>query len=185
MKGKRRRLVEVSAAELAAVEARLARGDLSRRERERLELVKGRALGAEIAALTRWSGRSARTVWRWLELFRAEGMAALGDAPRSGRPPQADAGYRAALAQAVGTPPRDLGLGFDVWTSARLSVYLAETTGVRLAAGWVRVLLHQAGFVSGRPTHTLHHLQDPEAVAQVAAHLAAVGEKGAGGAGAL
>jgi hypothetical protein len=83
----------------------------------------------------------------------------------------------AALETAVETPPPRLGLPFDVWTSARLSAYLAETTGVRLAPGWVRALLARQRFVSGRPKHTLKHLQDPEEVALCEAELAAVGGK--------
>jgi transposase len=65
----------------------------------------------------------------------------VADAPRAGRPVRADAAYRQALEQAVQTPPRDLGLPFDVWTSTRLRAYLAQTTGVRIPPGWLRVLL--------------------------------------------
>jgi len=185
MRGKRRPLPTVTAAELAQVVARLARTDLSRRERERLELLKGRALGQDIATLARWSGRSPRTVWRWLLQFDAARRPELADAPRRGRPPLADAAYRTALVEAVETPPRRLGLGFDAWTSGRLSAYLAAQTGVRLAPGWVRVLLRRAGFTTGRPKHTLRHLQDAAAVQEGVAVLAALGEKGAGCAGAL
>jgi len=106
------------------------------------------------------------------------GGAALVDAPRSGRPPKADATYRTALDQTVTTPPPTLGLPFDVWTSARLSAYLAERTGVRIAPGWLRVLLSGQRFVCGRPKHTLGHLQDPEEVAACEATLAEVGKKG-------
>ena len=41
----------------AAVEAVLARRDLAPRQRERLEMVKAAALGADVAAIARWSGR--------------------------------------------------------------------------------------------------------------------------------
>ena len=119
-----------------------------------------------------------RTVRRWLEQFRRGGHTTLADAPRPGRPPKADAAYLAALERAVETPPPTLGVPFDVWTSARLSAYLAETTGVRLAPGWVRALLAQQRFVSGRPKHTLKHLQDRAEVALCEAELAVVGEKG-------
>jgi transposase len=108
----------------------------------------------------------------------AGGVAALADAPRSGRPPDADAAYRAALAVAVETPPRDLGLGFDVWTSPRMATYLAERTGVVLSAGWVRAILNQQDFACGRPKHTLKHLQDPEEVAACQEQLAAGEKKG-------
>jgi transposase len=164
----------------AAVERRLRRRDLPPRVRERLEMVKAAALGPDLAAIAAWSGRSVRTVQRWLRRDGAGGVAAVADAPRAGRPPRADAAYRQALERAVETPPRDLGLPFEVWTSARVSAYWAQTTGVRLAPGWLRVLLAQQDFACGRPKHTRGHLQDPAAVAACEAERAAA-EKNYGG----
>ena len=178
-------VIVVSAEQRAAVEQRLRRTDLGRRERERLEMVTGAAQGWDRAALARWSGRREATVQRWLDRFVAGGMAAVGDAPRAGRPVKADAAYRAALEQALATAPPALGLPFDVWTSSRLSAYLAETTGVRIAPGWLRALMAQGTWVCGRPKHTLRHLQDPAEVTACEQTLAAVGEKGAGRAGAV
>jgi transposase len=109
----------------------------------------------------------------------------LAGAPIPGRPAKADAAYLAALATTVETPPRTLGLPFDVWTSGRLSAYLAEQTGVRLAPGWLRVLLRRERFACGRPKHTLAHLQDPAEVAACEHALRAAGEKGAGVSGAV
>lgn len=173
--------VAITAVQRAAVEAQLRRRDLPPRMRERLEMVKAAALGQEHEQIATWSGRSVRTVRRWLACFQSGGSAALADAPRPGRPPKADADYRAALEWAVETPPPALGLPFDVWTSARLSAYLTETTGVRLAPGWVRALLARQRFVSGRPKHTLKHRQDPTEVARCEAEVAVVGGKGGGG----
>jgi len=205
-------LILVRAEQRAAVEQALRHTDLRPRLRERLEMVKAAALGNELDRIATWSGRSPRTVAHWLERFAAGGLPALADAPRSGRPVRADAAYRQALLTAAyrqalltaayrqalltaayrqalltaaETPPPQLDLPFDVWTSARLAAYLAERTGVRLAPGWVRVLLGRQDWACGRPKHSLKHLQDPAAVAASQAELAAVGEKGAGGAGAL
>lgn len=177
--------IMVGTEQRATVEERLRRTDLSRRERERLEMVKAAALEYDEAAIARWSGRTVRTVRRWLGRFMAEGVGSLRDAPRSGRPAKAQAAYRAALEQAVTTAPREAGLPFDVWTSARLSAYLAETTGVRLAPGWVRTLLSRRDFVCGRPKHTLDHLHDPAAVERFLTEVTAAGEKSGGRAGPL
>ena len=168
----------VSAEQRAVVEATLRRRDLAPRVRERLEMVKGAALGQDEATIATWVGRTPRTVRRWLRRFAAGGIAALADVPRPGRPPEADAAYLAALEAAVDTPPPALGLPFDVWTSPRLSAYLAERTGARIAPGWLRALLARRRFACGRPKRTLDHLQDPEEVAACEAELAAVGEKG-------
>jgi transposase len=169
---------EITAEQRAVVDRLLRRRDLPPRVRERLEMVKAAALGQDLATIAAWSGRTVRTVKRWLRRYGAGGVAAVADAPRAGRPPRADAAYRQALERAVDTPPRDLGLPFDVWTSARLSAYLAQITGVRIAPGWLRVLLAQQDFACGRPKHTLGHLQDPAAVAACEVELAAAEKKG-------
>lgn len=168
----------IDAVQRATVEALLRDRDLSPRVRERLEMVKGAALGWDVAAIADWCGRTETTVWRWLATYREGGVTALADAPRAGRPRQADAAYLAALEAAVETDPRALGQGFDVWTSARLSAYLAETIGTRIAPGWLRVLLHRQRFASGRPKHSVAHLQDEAEAAACADRLQAVGEKG-------
>lgn len=178
-------VLEVTAAQRTAVEATLRRRDLAPRLRERLEMVKAADLGQDLETIARWSGRSLETVRRWLAAYQAGGIAALTDAPRQGRPPKADPPYLAALEAAVDTAPRTLGLPYDVWTSGRLSAYLAQQTGVRIAPGWLRVLLHQQRFVCGRPKHTLAHLQDSDELAACQEALRLAGEKGAGPAGAL
>jgi transposase len=144
-------------------------------------MVKGVALGQSLEAVAQWSGRSTRTIERWLRAFARGGSAALAAAPRGGRPARADAAYLAALERAVAPPPRELGLLFDVWTSDRLSAYLAETSGVRLAPGWVRALLARQRYRTGRPKHTLGHLQDVTAKTACEEVLQAVEKKGGGG----
>jgi transposase len=170
----------IGPAQRATVEALLRARDLTPRERERLEMVKGAALGWDVPTIATWCGRAEATVRRWLGAFRDGGVTALADAPRAGRPRRADDGYLTALEAAVDAEPRALGQGFDVWTSARLSAYLAETTGTRIAPGWLRVLLHRQRFANGRPKHSVAHLQDPDEVAACEERLRAVGGKGDG-----
>jgi hypothetical protein len=74
---------------LAAVEAALRRQDLTPRLREWLEMVKAVALGYPLSEIARWSHRTERTVEHWLHVFAANGITALADAPRSGRPARA------------------------------------------------------------------------------------------------
>ncbi len=183
MAGKRTWEVKVTDEQRHAVEALLRRRDLTPRVRERLEMVKAVALGQELSQIEAWSGRSGPTVRRWVGRFLRGGVAALADAPRGGRPRRADAAYVTALETAVETPPRALDLPFDVWTSDRLSAYLAETTGVRIAPGWLRALLARQRFVSGRPKHSLKHLQEEAEVAACQQELAAAEKKGRAGPG--
>jgi transposase len=167
------------------VEAILHQPTLSPRLRERLEMVKAASLGWEWDAIALWSARSPRSVRHWLARFATGGIAALADAPRAGRPPTADAAYHAALDDLADRDPRALGLPFDAWTSTRLSVYLAETTGVRIAPSWLRTLLIQHRFRCGRPKHTLDHLRDADAVAACEAAIAAAEKKGGERSGAV
>src|SRR5260370_36360573 len=125
----------VSAEQWAEVERLLGQERLNRRVRERLEMVKAGALGQDLEQIARWCGRTVETVRHWLRRYQEDGVAGLRDAPRSGRPRQADAAYRGALGQAGSTPPRGLGLGFEAWTSARLARYLAGQAGGQRSAG--------------------------------------------------
>src|SRR5438067_2952245 len=171
----------VGPARRTEVDRWLRRRDLCPRVRERLEMVKAVALGQDLAAIVAWSGRTARTVERWVRCYGESGPAAVADAPRAGRPPRADQAYRQALERAVETAPPALGLPFDVWTSARLSAYVAETTGVRIAPSWLRGLLAQQDFVCGRPKHSLDHLQYPAELAACEAEHPAAEKKGGRG----
>jgi transposase len=171
-------VIPVTPEQRAMVDALLHMPTLSSRLRERLEMVKAAALGWEWEAIAAWSGRSPRTVRHWLTRFTTGGIPALADAPRPGRPPTADATYHAALDDLAERDPRALGLPFDAWTSARLSTYLAETTGVRIAPSWLRTLLIQHRYRCGRPKHTLDHLRDPAAVAACEAEITEAEKKG-------
>ena len=75
----------IDGARQAAVEGRLRDRRLALRERERLEMVKGAALGWDVAAIATWCGRTEATVRRWLAAYRAGGVDALADAPRPGQ----------------------------------------------------------------------------------------------------
>jgi len=161
-----------------AVETLLRQRTLPPRQRERLEMVKAAWMGAEVDAIAQWSGRTPRTVRRWLAAFRDGGVDALAGAPIPGRPPKADAAYLGVLETVLDSPPRTLDVPFDVWSSRRLSAYLEEQTGIRIAPGWLRVLLHRQRFACGRPKHTLKHLQDPAEVAACATAIRVAGEKG-------
>ena len=180
MKGSVATVISVTPEQQATVEALLHQPTLPPRLRARLEMVKAAALGWEWDAIATWSGRRERTVRHWLTRFATGGIAALADAPRSGRPPIADTTYRAALDRAADSDPRTLGLPFDAWTSARLSAYLAEVRGVQIAPSWLRSLLIQHRFRCGRPKHTLDHLRDPEAVAACEVAITEAEKKGGG-----
>jgi transposase len=75
-------------------------------------------VAAEIAPIVR---QDEETVRRWFARYAAEGIGGLSDAPRSGAPPRATAGYRERLLGVARRRPRALGLPFSLWTAARLA----------------------------------------------------------------
>jgi transposase len=112
----------------------------------------------QIAAIVR---ESEATVLRWLKRYLAEGIEALQDAPRPGRPSEVTAAYRAALLAAVRRRPRGLGLPFSLWTLQRLVDDLAAQTGSRGSEETVRRALRHAGIGLSRPQHKISR-PDPE-----------------------
>src|SRR5258706_7235326 len=80
--------IAITAEQRAQVEQLLQRTDLTRRVRERLEMVKAAAVGDGRERIARWSGRSVATVEHWVARLAADGVEALADAPRPGRPVQ-------------------------------------------------------------------------------------------------
>jgi len=120
---------------------------------------------ADLLGITRRTVTNTRGRWRE---HRFEGLC---DAPRSGRPPLADAAYVRRLVRAVERDPRDLGYAFARWTAPRLAVYMAEETGIEITAGWVAEILKAHGYVWRRTKRTTRNLQDPEAVSRARRRL--------------
>src|SRR5260370_42013798 len=102
------RLIELGEEQRRELERRLRQPDLTPRERERLEMVKAAALGQDLGAIGAWSGRTERTVRRWLRQYVSQGLDDVADAPRRGRSRRAAPAALHALAAAAGTPAATL-----------------------------------------------------------------------------
>ena len=76
-------------------------------------------------------GCSAATVDNVRRQYREQGWQGLAPRKSTGRRSRATPEYRAALRQAVQTPPQSLGYGFSVWSVARLNEYLKRRTKIR------------------------------------------------------
>src|SRR4051812_49919477 len=86
--------------------ATLRREDLSPRVRERLEMVKAADLGHDLGQITAWSGRTPRTVRRWLGAFASGGVGGPAGAPPPRRPLPGRAPPPWGRGGGVETPPR-------------------------------------------------------------------------------
>jgi len=110
--------------------------------------------------------RSPLTVTRWIHQFDAHGLPALWPGKSTGRPPKADADFKAALAQAVEQNPRDLGYPFTRWSVDLLTEHMRRTTHVDVSCSTAYHTLKRLGYRYGRPKLDLKHRQDPKDVAR-------------------
>jgi transposase len=111
--------------------------------------------GRSKAALSQALGCSISTIDRVRRAYLREGVAGLHPVKPPGRPSRATAAYRAALVEAIQTPPPSLGYGFSTWNVPRLAAHLEKTTKIGFSVDQLRRLLHQEGFSVQRPKHTM------------------------------
>jgi transposase len=95
--------------------------------------------------------------------YREQGLAGLAKGKPPGRASRATAAYRAALRQAVETPPPSLGYGFSVWSLARLNAHLAKATKISFSDDQLGRIMHAEGFSVQRPKHTMKGKRDEAA----------------------
>ena len=119
------------------------------------------AAGETAKAIARVVGLSPDAVTDVRRRWRSRRLRSLDDRPRSGRPPTVTDAYRRALRRALRSGPRPLGYVFTTWSVARLAAHLREATGVRIGPARLRQLIDAAGFVVGRPAHTVRNKRDP------------------------
>ena len=112
---------------------------------ERARIIQQASRGATPPTIAHTLGLSAETVRRRIRRFNAEGLAALEDKPRSGRPATYSADVRAAVIAAALTDPKILQLPFASWTLDRLAAYLAEHKGIAMKRSRIDEILLQEG----------------------------------------
>lgn len=116
-------------------------------------------------------GCSPATVDNVRKRYRERGLAGLHRNSPPGRTSRATPQYRAALRNAVRTPPPTLGYGFSVWSANRLARHLEKTTKIALSDDRVRAILAEEGFSFQRPKHTMKGKRDEAAYVQAASEL--------------
>ena len=118
------------------------------------------AEGVSNQLIAQATGLAPNTLTRIRRRWNERGMAALKDAPRSGRPPKVNPAYRRALKDALRRGPLAYGYALTTWSIARLNTHLQRVTGLRICNDWLRQLVHAEGFVYRRPKHTLKGKRD-------------------------
>jgi transposase len=139
------RLRELTAEEEQAI-GRLVRSRTAPvRVVERARIVDLAAHGWRAPSIAAELGVSERTVRRWVKRFTGQGLAGLGDAPRSGRPATYPPAAVGELVAASLTDPQELGLPFGSWTLDRLAAYLHEVKGITMRRSRIGEILQAEG----------------------------------------
>jgi transposase len=95
---------------------------------------------------------SRRSVQRWVEIYRhRRDPEDLLDAPRSGRPREANDLDEALLAKLLAQDPRALGYRATTWTTPLLVTHLQQTCGCPVSERTLRRRLHAGGWRWKRP----------------------------------
>jgi transposase len=162
MRGPPVRLRDLTADEASAVESLARSRTAAARRVERARIVWRASRGETPPAIAAVLGLSAETVRGRIRRFNAEGLAALEDHPRSGRPATYSADEVAAVIAAALTDPRRLGLPFASWTLDRLASYLLEHKGITMRRSRIDEILLKEGLRWRRQETWFGERVDPE-----------------------
>ncbi len=162
-------LRELTAEEASAVESLARSRTAAARRVERARIVWRASRGETPPTIAETLGLSAETVRRRIRRFNAEGLAALAeglaaleDRHRSGRPATYSPDEVAAVIAAALTDPRRLGLPFASWTLDRLAAFLREHKGIAMRRSRIDEILLQEGLRWRRQETWFGERVDPE-----------------------
>ena len=148
--------------ERSAVESLARSRTAPARRVERARVVWHASRGETPPAIAATLGVAAETVRRRIRRFNAEGLAALEDHPRSGRPATYSPDEVAVVIAAALTSPRRLGLPFASWTLDRLAAYLLEHKGIAMRRSRIDEILLAEGLRWRRQETWFGERVDPE-----------------------
>src|SRR3954466_1120768 len=111
--------------------------------------------GSSREEAARAAGTDRQTLRDWVHRYNAEGLAGLGDRPRSGRKPRLTAGQEAELVTAVERGPDPDRDGVVRWRRVDLQALIEARFAAGRQGRWVGEVLRRLGFtrLSVRPRH--------------------------------
>jgi transposase len=138
------------------------------RVRDRLEMIRLADAGWTVPRIARHFGYHEQTVRKYAKAFLAEGVAALPDRPRPGRPPRVTLAHLDVVEVLLDS-------GGRTWTTPQLVDWLDREHGVRVHPDHLRRLLHARRFGWHRTgTSVAHKRSDAAAYAAKVAELDAL-----------
>jgi transposase len=151
--------VRLTAAQWAELERAQRAKVIEHRLWSRLQMVRHAALSKSIPAAAAGLGVHPQTVRRHVKAFLAGGVAALADAPRSGRPPQLTEAVLSALETRL---DEDATTGTRTWTLPQAAAWLTEEHGVAVNPGYLGEVLKRRDFRWKRTKRSSRHQQTDE-----------------------
>jgi len=133
---------------------------------ERARIIQASAGGESVAAIAVSLNCSRPTVYGRIRRFNTEGLHALEERPRSGRPPTYTVEQRAEVIAAALTDPQKLGLPFGCWTLDRLAAYLNEQKGIPIKRSRIDEILLAEGLRWRKQETWFGERVDPEFAAK-------------------
>ena len=139
------RLRELTAEERVAVEKLAHSRTAPARRVERARVIWRASRNEPSSAIAAALRLHDETVRRRIHRFNTEGLAALEDRCRSGRPATYSPDEVAAVIATALTAPRTLALAFASWTLDRLAAYLHEHKGIAMKRSRIDEILLKEG----------------------------------------
>ena len=102
---------------------------------------------SSLYGLSRWS------VVKWIQKANKEGLAAVQDKQRPGRPSRITDECKRELDMALEKPPNEFGIARARWDGKVVVQYLKEFHGITIRVRRAQQLLHELGYSLKRPTH--------------------------------
>ena len=128
-----------------------ARSKLDEAAKRRVRAARLLQAGHKPAEVAKIVGAPRQTVYRWRGVLQVEGIDALRDMSKGGRPAFLGAGELVRLQIALMEGPTAHGFGTPLWTIKRVRVFIERQFGVRYSDVHVWRLLGQMGFSSQKP----------------------------------
>jgi putative transposase len=134
---------------------------VDKRAFQRVQAVLLVAQGRTISEVAEISGVSAKTVYNWVNLYLDHRqVAALCDAPRSGRPPVAKRITPARILRELRRNPLRIGYRTTVWTVKLLAKHLGQVYQCAISPRTLRRRMRQSGLRCKRPRY-FYEEKDP------------------------
>jgi transposase len=131
------KVLDVSEEDRQVLQSRVQARTVPVRDLERARIVLLAAEGLPAADIAARLGCSRPTVTLWRHRYETDGLAGLGDAPRSGAPPKlTQARTDEILATTLASPPPELGITH--WSSRLLARHLGDVSHVTVTRLWKR-----------------------------------------------